>query len=106
MTEQDNELVDIQLADQPISVEKVKIKVTPETITQSDAFAPRAPMVGPRGVVANLLAARENRLEKGMSVLKMSGSNDQTPNLSFEGPCYFLDVAFENFSTAISIDSK
>jgi hypothetical protein len=83
----------------------LKIRLAPKDKGKQYLHVPRVPMIGPGGVVANLLTAKTDQIEAGMSVLMMSGKDNQAANISFQGPCYFLDVAFENFETAIAIDS-
>ena len=83
----------------------LKIRLAPKDKGKQYLRVPRVPMIGPGGVVANLLTAKTDQIEAGMSVLMMSGKDNQAANISFQGPCYFLDVAFENFETAIAIDS-
>jgi len=82
----------------------LKIRLAPKDKDKQYLHVPRAPMIGPGGVVANLLTAKTGQIESGMSVLMMSGKDNRAANISFQGPCYFLDVAFENFETAIAID--
>jgi hypothetical protein len=60
-------------------------------------------MVGQGGVVALSLMENTGREKHKIGVLMMEGKNNQASNLSFTGPCYFLDIAFENFETAMAI---
>ena len=82
------------------------ITLAPKDRGKQYIHVPRAPMIGPRGVVANLLTAKTGQIEPGMSVLMMSGKDNRAANISFQGPCYFLDVAFEDFKSAIAINSS
>ena len=84
----------------------LKVKIAPKDNMQQYVHVPRSPMTGPGGVVANLLTTATGQIESGMSVLMMSGKDNRAANISFNGPCYFLDVAFENFKTAIEINSE
>jgi len=81
------------------------ISLAPKDRGKQYLHVPRAPMIGPGGVVANLLTAKTGQIESGMSVLMMSGKDNRAANISFQGPCYFLDVAFEDFKAAIAINS-
>ncbi|NIA09444.1 MAG: hypothetical protein GWP10_06885, partial [Nitrospiraceae bacterium] len=81
------------------------ISLSPKDGEKQYLHVPRAPMIGPGGVVANLLTTKTSQIKPGMSVLMMSGKDNRAANISFQGPCYFLDVAFEDFKTAIAINS-
>lgn len=83
----------------------LKIKVAPTDSAKEYLHVPRAPMIGQGGIIGKLLTTRTGQVESGMSVLMMLGKNGRAANISFEGPCYFLDVAFENFEIGIAIDS-
>ena len=82
----------------------LNIKITRQDKGEQYVHVPRVPMVGPGGVVANLLTTATGQVDSGMSILKLSGKDNRAANISFQGPCYFLDVAFENFKTAIEIE--
>lgn len=67
-------------------------------------YVPAAPMTGAEGLVTKCLSLKEGQQDSGMTTLMMYGENNQATNISLRGPCYFLDMAFKNFETAISIN--
>lgn len=66
---------------------------------------PSAPMIGRGGVVTNSVINKSDMSNKEMAVLMMYGENNQAANISLRGPCYFLDLAFENFEIGLAITS-
>jgi hypothetical protein len=64
---------------------------------------PPAPMIGRGGVVTNSVINKSDMSNKEMAVLMMYGENNQAGNISLRGPCYFLDLAFENFEIGLAI---
>jgi len=84
----------------------LQIRVAPTASAKEYLHVPRAPMTGPGGIIGKLLPTKTGQVEPGMPVLMMVGKNGMAANISLEGPCYLLDVAFENFEIGIEIDSS
>ena len=66
---------------------------------------PRVPMVGSNSVVRSFVSWEEQSDQSGTSKLFMYNSDDNmAASIQFQGPCYFLDLSFSNFQTAISVE--
>lgn len=78
----------------------------PEEGNKECGYMPRAPMTGKGGVVTNFLSDKTDTSKSEMATLILGGKNKQAANIAFQGPCYFLDVAIENFATALQVSSE
>jgi hypothetical protein len=83
-----------------------KIGISLADESENCVHMPRAPMIGKGGVISNLLSTEFDKSDSEMATLMMGVTNTHAANISFQGPCYFLDVAIENFEIAFAINSQ
>lgn len=81
----------------------LKIELSNSDNREDILHLPSVPMVGQGGVVALSLVENSGQEKHKIGILMMQGENNQASNLSFRGPCYFLDIAIENFETGMAI---